>query len=456
MSLVQDMGERVLRAAHGRGLAVIWLIVAVIEVTTTLIFGINDAVDRAYVERSFILLILFGIGLKVVDAQFVYLSLASELMELSDDALVCWRLDSRTGASRIEFWSEGAERLYGYSPREALGKNIHDLLKSEFPIPLGDIVTQSLHNGWSGKIVQTRKDGTKLTVASQWVRRRFGVGNPKRSISILECNTDITQIEKQTELEASLEVRDEFLAVASHELRTPVTVLNGYAQLLERASSRQEQDERTLRRAIDMLVASAKRVTLLVNQLLDVSRINTGRFRLNRGYIDVMPLFRAVVETATQSTSEHRICLKGPDVLPAYVDPTHFQQVVQNLLNNAMKYSPDGGDISVDVELVTDNFVFRVRDHGIGLSPEHTERIFERYYRVRQEHEASLATDHYGGLGIGLYVSRQIVELHGGSIRAQPAEDGEGGTEVLVAMPLTESAEVNNGMATILGSRSAA
>jgi PAS domain S-box-containing protein len=453
---MQLMAEKVLRSAHGRGLAVIWLIVAVVEVTTTLIFGINDAVDRAYAERSFVLLILFGLGLKVVDAQFAYLSLASELMELSDDALFSWRLDTRTGTHRIEFWNEGAERLYGYAAREAVGKNVHELLKSEFPMPLDEMIRQTLNNGWSGKIVQQRKDGTKVTVASQWVRRRFGAGNPKRSFSILECNTDITEIEKQTELEASLEVRDEFLAIASHELRSPVTVLNGYAQLLQRAASRQEADENMLHRAVDMVVASAKRVTLLVNQLLDVSRINTGRFRLERSFMDVMPLFRAVVESASQATTEHRIILEGPDVLPAYVDPTHFQQVVQNLVNNAIKYSPDGGDISVDVKSVADNLVFRVRDHGIGLSPEETERIFERYYRVREPREASLATDHYAGLGIGLYVSRQIVELHGGSIRAQPAADGEGGTEVLVALPLQERNEVQSDVASILGSRRAA
>jgi PAS domain S-box-containing protein len=445
------MAEKVLRAAHGRGLAVIWLIVAVVEVTTTLIFGINDAVDRAYVERSFILLILFGIGLKVVDAQFAYLSLASELMELSDDALLCWRMDSRTGSSRIEFWSDGAEQMYGYAAREALGKNAHELLKSEFSVPLDGIVKQTLSNGWSGKIVHTRKDGTKVTVASQWVRRRFGAGNQKRSVSILECNTDITEIEKQSELEGALEVRDEFLAIASHELRSPVTVLNGYAQLLERASSARARDERMLGRAVEMVVASAKRVTLLVNQLLDVSRINTGRFHLEGRFTDVMPLFRAVVDAAAQSTTQHHISLNGPDVLPAYVDPMHFQQVVQNLVNNAMKYSPDGGDISVEVEQVTDNLVFRVRDHGIGLSPEHTERIFERYYRVREQRESSLANDHYGGLGIGLYVSRQIVELHGGSIRAQPAADGEGGMEVLVAMPLQEHGDARTDVETLLG-----
>jgi PAS domain S-box-containing protein len=450
------MAEKVLRTAHGRGLAVIWLIVAVVEVTTTLLFGINDAVDRAYAERSFILLILFGIGLKVVDAQFAYLSLASELMELSEDALFSWRMDTRTGSSRIEFWSDSAERLYGYASREALGKNAHDLLKSEFPVPLDEIVQHTLRDGWSGKIVQTRKDGRKVTVASQWVRRRFGAGNPKRSISILECNTDITEIEKQTELEASLEVRDEFLAIASHELRSPVTVLNGYAQLLQRAASKQEPDENMLHRAVDMVVVGAKRVTLLVNQLLDVSRINTGRFRLERSFIDVMPLFRGVVDAAGQSTSEHHVSLDGPDVLPAYVDPTHFQQVVQNLLNNAIKYSPDGGEISVDVKELADNLVFRVRDHGIGLSPENTERIFERYYRVREPREASLANDHYAGLGIGLYVSRQIVELHGGSIRAQPAADGEGGTEVLVALPLQERGEAQSDVASILGSRRAA
>jgi PAS domain S-box-containing protein len=455
MSLVHIFGEKLLRAAHGRGLAVVWLVLALVDVITTLIIGINTEGEAVYVLRGLVLLLLLAVGLKVVDQQFVYLSLASELLELSDDAMLAWRMNSRDATSAIEFWSEGAEQMYGFSAREAVGKNAHELLRTEFPISLDEIMKQTLDRGWAGTLIQTCKNGRRVSVSSQWVRRRFGAGNPRRSISVLEVNSDVTDIQKRAALESAVAVRDDFLVLAGHELRTPVTVLNGYAQLLARTLSRADHDDNMLRRSVEMVVASARKVTQLVSQLVDVSRINTGRLHLDRSIIDVMPLFRTVVEAASQSSADHTIRLSGPEVLAASVDSQRLQQVIQDLVNNAVKYSPNGGEITVEVDQVSDHLTFNVRDHGMGISPEHAEHIFERYYRLQETGPQELTKEAFSGLGVGLFVSRVIVELHGGWISARPATDGQGGTEVLVVLPLNEP-EAAQGLATILTPRTAA
>jgi PAS domain S-box-containing protein len=455
MSLVQTLGEKVLRAAHGRGLAVVWLVVALVDVVTTLIVGINTPGEVVYAVRSFVLVLLLAVGLKIVDSQFVYLSLASELLELTDDAMLVWRVNSAASTNAIEFWSEGAEKLYGFSAREAVGQNAHELLKTEFPISLDEIMRLTLDRGWAGTLIQTCKNGKKVSVSSQWVRRRFGAGNPRRSISILEVNSDVTDIQRRAALESAVAVRDDFLVLAGHELRTPVTVLNGYAQLLARTLSSPDHDDNMLRRSVEMVLASARKVTQLVSQLVDVSRVNTGKLRLDRGVIDVMPVFRSVVETASQSSAEHNISLRGPEVLAASVDSQRLQQVIQDLVNNAIKYSPDGGEITVEVDQVRDHLTFKVRDHGIGISPEHADHIFERYYRLQETGPQELTKEAFSGLGVGLFVSRVIVELHGGWITARPATDGQGGTEVLVVLPLNEPDEAQ-AAATILTSGAAA
>jgi signal transduction histidine kinase len=136
-------------------------------------------------------------------------------------------------------------------------------------------------------------------------------------------------------------------------------------------------------------------------------------------------------------------------VLAASVDSQRLQQVIQDLMNNAVKYSPNRGEITVEVDQVRDRLTFKVRDHGIGLSPEHAEHIFERYYRLQETGPQELTKEAFSGLGVGLFVSREIVELHGGWITARPATDGQGGTEVLVVLPLNEP-EVSRGAATTL------
>src|SRR4029450_6797495 len=140
---------------------------------------------------------------------------------------------------------------------------------------------------------------------------------------------------------------------------------------------------------------------------LDVSRVKAGRLELEPQQTDLVPLIRGVVDSAGQKSEKHPISLKAPAAIEATLDPLRVEQVVVNLVDNAIKYSPHGGKIELEAAERDGSVFIAVRDHGIGIPPEHRDRIFEQFY---QAHAGGSAA----GMGLGLYISRQIAELHGG------------------------------------------
>ena len=165
----------------------------------------------------------------------------------------------------------------------------------------------------------------------------------------------------------------------------------------------------------------------LVSQILDISRLDGGRLVLDHEITDLAPLIQGIVTAMQTTTSRHTLLVRTPARVPARVDPLRLEQVVTNLLDNAIKYSPEGGQIQIELELPAPGLArLSVVDHGVGIQPERRQHIFERFY---QAHKG----DHASGMGLGLYISRQIVELHGGSI--QPEFPPEGGTRIVVDLP---------------------
>jgi two-component system cell cycle sensor histidine kinase/response regulator CckA len=224
------------------------------------------------------------------------------------------------------------------------------------------------------------------------------------------------------------EARDEFLSVAAHELKTPMTSLRGFAQLLGRQLAKGRQpDPRRLLRALSAIDGQSEKLSRLVSRLLDVSRLQAGRLVLERRPSDVRALVEGVLVAAAASGQRHRIALSAPAAVEALVDPLRLEQVVTNLIDNAAKYSPARRPIEVEVAKLADVVRIVVRDRGIGVPRELRERIFERFFQAHPAHRL-------GGLGLGLYISRQIVELHGGRIAAEfpPGR----GTRVVVELPL--------------------
>jgi PAS domain S-box-containing protein len=244
------------------------------------------------------------------------------------------------------------------------------------------------------------------------------------------CGVAIDNARLYYEAREAVSIRDEFLSVAAHELKTPMTSLRGYAQLLAREFERSElpSPERARRAALTIQV-QADKLARLVAQLLDVSRIQSGRLAIEREPTDLTQLVRNSVEAAGNQVHEHTISVLLPDELVVDIDPLRIEQVVTNLLDNAIKYSPEGGQIHVSVSLDDGLVWLCVRDHGVGVPLQHRAHIFDRFY---QAHAGGPLTS-MAGMGLGLYISRQIVELHGGRIEAEFPEDG--GTRFVVRLP---------------------
>lgn len=228
------------------------------------------------------------------------------------------------------------------------------------------------------------------------------------------------------------EVRDEFLSVAAHELKTPLTSLRGFAEVLLAQLDRQETpDPERLTQALQAIDRQSEKLGSLVSQLLDISRLQAGRLVLERGRTDVVAVVESVAANARARTSRHPIEVRAPTKLLAMVDPLRLEQVVTNLIDNAIKYSPDGGPVAIEIDNSAGSLRLTVADHGLGVPPEHRDRIFDRFYQAHPEQRL-------GGMGLGLHISRQIVELHEGRIEAEfPAA---GGMRVIVTLPLEASA----------------
>jgi signal transduction histidine kinase len=230
------------------------------------------------------------------------------------------------------------------------------------------------------------------------------------------------------EARRAVQVRDEFLSVAAHELKTPVTTLLGFAQLLlSQLKQKGALDDRIVGKALRAVEQGSKRMSRLVSQILDVSRLDGGRLVLDRQITDLAALVHEIASAMQTTTSRHTLLVRTPAQVRALIDPLRLEQVVTNLLDNAIKYSPAGGQIEVELALPAPGMArLAVADHGIGIPPERRQHIFERFY---QAHEGS----HGSGMGLGLYISRQIVELHGGSIRPEFPPDG--GTQFSIELP---------------------
>jgi signal transduction histidine kinase len=228
----------------------------------------------------------------------------------------------------------------------------------------------------------------------------------------------------------AVRVRDDFLSIAAHELKTPLTPLIARLELMARRAVRDALPERY---PIDLarIVAEARRLSSLIDVLLDISRLRSGQLNVERAPVDLAQLARQILAEIEPSLTNHSLtltCQAEPALLEG--DALRLEQVLRNLLSNAVKYSPDGGAISVQITRQAHSITLSVRDQGIGIPADLLPLIFERYYRVSDP-----ATAQMGGLGIGLFVVHEIVRLHGGAISVE-SEPGVG-TCFTIVLPAT-------------------
>jgi hypothetical protein len=226
----------------------------------------------------------------------------------------------------------------------------------------------------------------------------------------------------RAEAEEANRLKDEFLATLSHELRTPLNAMLGWAQLLR--LQRVEADNYT--RAIETIERNAKSLTQIIEDLLDVSRIVTGKLSLSMSPVELIPVIEmavAVVHPAAQAKKIQLECLLDPEAGLISGDTTRLQQIAWNLLSNAVKFTPDGGRVQIKLTRIGSRVAVIVSDTGIGISPEFLPYVFDRF---RQADSSSTRTQ--GGLGLGLAIVRYLVELHGGRVKAESPGKGKGAT----------------------------
>src|SRR6185295_9785671 len=231
------------------------------------------------------------------------------------------------------------------------------------------------------------------------------------------------------EAETASQARDEVLAMVSHELRTPLNTLRLWAAVLRNGP----RDAQTIARAVDTIDRSAILQARLIEDLLDASRIVSGRLRLAIERMDLVRVITEAIETVRPAAENRAITLTtalDTAVGPVLGDGTRLQQVVWNLLSNAVRFTPAGGRVAVGLRRVGPEAELTVSDSGRGMAPGLLPRVFDRF---RQGESGTMRS--HGGLGLGLSIARQIVELHGGTIRAASPGEGHGAT-FTVTLPL--------------------
>lgn len=245
-----------------------------------------------------------------------------------------------------------------------------------------------------------------------------------------EATAERASLAKVEELDR---LKSQFMSLASHELKTPVTAMSGFLQVVMRRVEHSakrgmsdpktwEQEQLTLIEQLDIVKRQTSKLARLIDELLDVSRIQSGRIAFQHGDVDLTKLALEVAERMQLTTQKHTVRVHAAESLSLVGDHDHLEQVLNNLVANAIKYSPDGGSVNIHVEKDADGALVRVRDGGIGIAKEELDAVFGLFYRSPDR----VARD-VGGMGLGLYISKGIVDRHGGRIWAE-SERGKGST----------------------------
>jgi PAS domain S-box-containing protein len=334
-------------------------------------------------------------------------------------------------SGRIASWNPGAERITGYREQEVLGAHFARLFTPEAVAagkPDQELELAASQGRFEDEGYRIRKDGTRF-----WANVIITpvCDASAKLVGFVKVTRDLTARRKTEEerirlaqAQEAIRLRDEFMSIASHELRTPLTAL---ALQLETLRDGAAGDE-TLVRKLDRALRVSDRLGTLIEDLLDVSRIATGRLKLQHESFDLEDAVREVAERLHEAAARARceIVLDVSGPIAGRWDRVRIEQVLSNLLSNSFKYAA-GRPVTVTARREGDSAVLEVRDSGPGIPENELPRIFERF-------ERAAPTSHYGGLGLGLYVAREIVRTHAGTISAANADDG--GARLTVRLPL--------------------
>jgi PAS domain S-box-containing protein len=328
----------------------------------------------------------------------------------------------------ITYWNRGAEELFGWTAQEAIGKHSHELLQTDFPIPIEEVRAELLRTGrWEGELRKTKADGSRLVVASRWSLRRDEQG---RAAAILETNNDISDRKRReeeirklnielakrtTDLEATNKELEAFAYSISHDLRAPLRHVAGFAELLQKnASSRLDEKSQ---RYMTTILESAKKMGALIDDLLAFSRI--GRTEARETTVSLGDLVKEVLGEVQQETDGRNISWRIGALPDLYGDRSMFRLVFVNLISNAVKFTRTREQAEIEIgcmEKKEDGLVVFVKDNGVGFDMKYVNKLFGVFQRLHQ-------SEAFEGTGIGLATVQRIIHRHGGRVWAEGLVD---------------------------------
>jgi two-component system CheB/CheR fusion protein len=332
---------------------------------------------------------------------------SEELLRATMESVSDFAIFTMDEKRTILSWNSGAESMFGYTADEIIGQSADVIFTEpdrEAEVPRkeqeqADKEGRAMDERW-----HVRKDGSELFVS--------GVVVPMRSEILsgyVKVGRDITDRKTAEQL------KDEFIAVASHELKTPVTSIKMYTDLLQESDASADRPG-----VVEKLKMQVSRLTRLVNNLLDVTTITEGQLGLELSRFDINELIADIAENLQTTTDKHKLVVRAEATKAVDADYERIGQVLTNIIANAIKYTPQGGDIIVSSTSDEHELTVCVEDPGIGIGKEDLEKVFDRYQRITNEKGAI-----YPGLGLGLFISRNIIAQHNGRMSVE-SETGKG------------------------------
>jgi PAS domain S-box-containing protein len=346
---------------------------------------------------------------------------------------------------RITQWTRSAERMFGWKAEEVIGKKMGDFhwIYEDDQTRVEQVAAEMRSGGHAGIMSANRnyrKNGTILFC--EWYNSSL-LDDSGRMRSLLSLVLDVSErirlheelVTQTQELFAANRLKDDFLVTLSHELRTPINAVLGWAQILNSANLTPER----VKKGLDTITRNAKLQAHMVDDLLDVSHIITGGMRLDVQPVDVWTTVDDTLESLRPAAEAKglQISCNVERGLTLAADPMRLQQVLWNLLSNAVKFTASGGSIRIRAHLDANQVAIVVSDTGIGIPSEFLPHVFERFRQAD-----SSTTREHRGLGIGLAIVRHIVELHGGTVEARSEGTGRGAT-FTVRLPLRAVVETS-------------
>jgi PAS domain S-box-containing protein len=341
----------------------------------------------------------------------------------------------------VTFLNPVAESLTGWKQEEAQGQSLrrvfnimNEQTRETVENPALRAIQEGLIVGLANHTVLIAKDGTEMPIDDSGAPIKGAEGKVIGAVLIFRDITERRLAEEERsallasertareKAEAASRSKDEFVAMISHEIRSPLNSILGWAQLLRRGKFDQAETER----ATEIIVRNARAQSQLIEDLLDISRVITGKLTLNVRSVELAQIIEAAMDSIRPAAEAKSIQLQARiDSRDSLVsgDPNRLQQIVWNLLSNAVKFTPRHGRVEVSLRRVDSNFQITVSDSGVGISPEFLPFVFDRFSQADTTSERK-----YGGLGLGLAIVRHLVELHGGTAQADSPGEGQGAT----------------------------